>query len=69
MAMNFSTNKDAPLTDDIVAGIQSDDRRIYVIGKIVYCDFFGEEHQTRFCGIVDVGTGEMSMHHQYNYMD
>ena len=69
MALNFSTSKEHPLSDEVVKSINSGELRLYVIGHIIYSDIFGFEHQTKFCGIAKPNTTEMNVHHKYNYMD
>ncbi|MBN2130019.1 MAG: hypothetical protein JW741_11010 [Sedimentisphaerales bacterium] len=68
IAWNFSTGKE-PLDEETAASVNSGAMHLHVVGKIVYRDIFGVEHQTRFCGIAQTDTRKMSMHHQYNYMD
>lgn len=69
ISWKFSTTKENPLPEDIVTSMKSGKDHLYVIGRIVYHDIFGMEHQTKFCGIAQPDTGKMSMHHTYNYMD
>jgi len=57
------------VSDDVVAAIRSKKMCFYVVGRIVYCDIFGVEHETRFCRVADPNSTSMLMHHQYNYMD
>lgn len=47
MSWSFSTNEDYPIPKELVESIQSGELQLYVIGRIVYSDTFGVEHQTK----------------------
>jgi hypothetical protein len=57
-------------SDSGIEAIRSGNARVFMVGRIAYRDFFGKEHETKFCYyVLDPCDVTMTEHHQYNYMD
>jgi hypothetical protein len=42
---------------------------LYIYGKLLYQDIFGEKHHTTFCYVIDRNLTDAKHCHQYNYAD
>jgi hypothetical protein len=71
LTMDISTKevKGLEMPESMIADIKSGELSVYVVGRIVYKDIFGGEHQTRFCYTANPSTEGMIEYHQYNYMN
>ena len=67
--LTFQTSDNAMITEPDIEKLENGQLRAYVIGRILYRDIFGTEHETCFCHFANPGTNAMTMGEQFNRMD